>query len=108
MPRRASLKTIEAKIRELQAKAEALKNAEKPGVKQLRAVMQKFDLSRADVAGALDGRRVSRSSQLKGTTVKPKYRNPEDRKQTWTGRGLRPRWLVAAMKGGKKLEDFAI
>lgn len=108
MPRRASLKTIEAKIRELEAKAEALKNAEKPGIKQLRAVMQKFGLSRADAAGALDGRRASRSSRLKGTTVRPKYRNPEDRKETWTGRGLRPRWLVAAMKGGKKLEDFAI
>jgi DNA-binding protein H-NS len=40
--------------------------------------------------------------------VAPKYRNPENPAETWAGRGLRPRWLVAAMKGGKKLEDFAI
>jgi DNA-binding protein H-NS len=41
-------------------------------------------------------------------TVAPKYRNPENPAETWAGRGLRPRWLTAAMKGGKKLEDFAI
>jgi DNA-binding protein H-NS len=41
-------------------------------------------------------------------TVAPKYRNPENPAETWAGRGLRPRWLVAAMKEGKKLEAFAI
>ena len=40
--------------------------------------------------------------------VAPKYRNPENPAETWAGRGLKPRWLVAAMKGGKKLEAFAI
>ena len=40
--------------------------------------------------------------------VAPKYRNPENPAETWAGRGLKPRWLTAAIKGGKKLEDFAI
>jgi DNA-binding protein H-NS len=40
--------------------------------------------------------------------VAPKYRNPEDPAETWAGRGLKPRWLTAAIKGGKSLEDFAI
>jgi DNA-binding protein H-NS len=40
--------------------------------------------------------------------VAPKYRNPENPAETWAGRGLKPRWLTAAMKGSKKLEDFAI
>jgi DNA-binding protein H-NS len=40
--------------------------------------------------------------------VAPKYRNPENPSETWTGRGLRPRWLVAAMRGGRKLEHFSI
>jgi DNA-binding protein H-NS len=40
--------------------------------------------------------------------VAPKYRNPENPSETWAGRGLRPRWLTAALKGRKKLEDFAI
>ncbi len=40
---------------------------------------------------------------LKGTKVAPKFRSPDG--ETWAGRA---RWLVAAIKEGKKLEDFAI
>jgi DNA-binding protein H-NS len=40
--------------------------------------------------------------------VAPKYRNPANPSETWAGRGLKPRWLTAALKGGKKLEDFSI
>jgi DNA-binding protein H-NS len=40
--------------------------------------------------------------------VAPKYRNPENPSETWAGRGLKPRWLTAAMKSGKSPEDFAI
>jgi DNA-binding protein H-NS len=41
-------------------------------------------------------------------SVAPKYRNPENPSETWAGRGLKPRWLAAALKSGKKLEDFSI
>ena len=40
--------------------------------------------------------------------VAPKYRNPENSTETWAGRGLKPRWLTAAIKSGKKAEDFLI
>jgi DNA-binding protein H-NS len=40
--------------------------------------------------------------------VAPKYRNPESPAETWAGRGLKPRWLAAALKSGKKLDDFRI
>src|ERR1700724_2207916 len=40
--------------------------------------------------------------------VAPKYRNPENPSETWAGRGLKPRWLAAALKSGKKLDDFLI
>ena len=45
-------------------------------------------------------------SALKGRKVPPKYRSPSG--ETWAGRGARPRWLVAALKRGKKLEQFLI
>ena len=42
-------------------------------------------------------------------TVAPKYRDPKNLENTWTGRGRMPRWMVAALKGGKaKKEDFLI
>jgi DNA-binding protein H-NS len=40
--------------------------------------------------------------------VAPKYRNPDNPSETWAGRGLKPRWLAAALKSGKELEDFSI
>src|SRR6516225_1060311 len=45
-------------------------------------------------------------SVLRGRKVPPKYRSPLG--ETWAGRGARPRWLVAAIKRGKKLDDFLI
>jgi DNA-binding protein H-NS len=39
--------------------------------------------------------------------VLPKYRNPQT-SETWSGRGKRPLWLVAAMKSGRKIEEFRI
>jgi DNA-binding protein H-NS len=50
--------------------------------------------------------RARRRSELKGRKVPPKYRGPKG--ETWAGRGALPRWLVAAMKGGKKIDDFLI
>jgi len=47
-----------------------------------------------------------RGSALKGKKVPPKYRSPSG--ETWAGRGARPRWLVAAIRGGKRLDDFLI
>jgi len=46
------------------------------------------------------------ASPLKGTKVPAKYRSPSG--ETWAGRGARPRWLVAAIGKGKKVEDFLI
>jgi DNA-binding protein H-NS len=44
----------------------------------------------------------------RGGAVAPKYRNPENPSETWAGRGLKPTWLTAAIKAGKKQEDFLI
>jgi DNA-binding protein H-NS len=55
----------------------------------------------AVVGGARAGR-----SALRGRTVPPKYRSPSG--ETWAGRGARPRWMVEALKKGKKLDDFLI
>jgi DNA-binding protein H-NS len=40
--------------------------------------------------------------------VYPKYRNPNEPSETWSGRGKQPRWLTAALKTGHKIEEFAI
>jgi len=40
--------------------------------------------------------------------VVPKYRNPDHPSETWAGRGKRPRWLVAQLGSGKRIDDFRI
>jgi DNA-binding protein H-NS len=40
--------------------------------------------------------------------VIPKYCNPKNQKETWTGRGRQPRWLTTQIRSGKKLTDFLI
>lgn len=44
----------------------------------------------------------------RGKVVAAKYMNPDNRAETWTGRGRKPNWLVAKLKKGAKMEDFAI
>ena len=48
----------------------------------------------------------AQGKSLKGKKVPPKYRSPSG--DTWAGRGARPRWMVAALKKGKKIESFLI
>jgi DNA-binding protein H-NS len=40
--------------------------------------------------------------------VHPKYRNPKNPKETWSGRGHQPRWLGALIQAGRRLDDFLI
>src|SRR5918999_3605978 len=40
--------------------------------------------------------------------VTPKFRNPNQPSETWSGRGKQPRWLVAQLGSGKRIEDFKI
>jgi DNA-binding protein H-NS len=108
MARALSLKDIRRKINQLQAEAEVLAHAQKPGIKQLRLVLKKFKLGLPDVRIALEGTRGSRRSKLKGVKVRPKYRNPENKIETWTGRGRMPVWMAAMVKKGKKPHDFLI
>jgi len=40
--------------------------------------------------------------------VLPKYRNPKNPAEIWSGRGKQPRWLTAQLRSGKKVKDFLI
>lgn len=63
-------------------------------------------LMKLESVGGLKGNRAGRTHALKGKKVPAKYRGPDG--ATWSGRGLKPRWLADALNGGKQLEDFLI
>ena len=60
------------------------------------------DLKQGDASSSENGK-----ARRKYPRVVPKYRNPLT-SETWSGRGKQPRWLVAAIKTGHKIEDFKI
>jgi DNA-binding protein H-NS len=76
-------------------------SAERTALRQKMADMAKdHGLSLDEVLG--------KARKGKGS-VAPKYRDPKNPSNTWTGRGRMPLWMVAATKSGKaKKEDFLI
>ena len=57
-------------------------------------------------AGDLTGKAPARPGRT-GKKVAPKYRDPVSG-ATWSGRGLKPKWLQAALDAGQMASDFAI
>ncbi|HXD36677.1 MAG TPA: H-NS histone family protein [Rhodanobacter sp.] len=51
---------------------------------------------------------AARKAKRTGAKVAPKYRNPANPAQTWSGRGKRPHWFNDALKAGKKEKDLTI
>ncbi len=44
----------------------------------------------------------------KGSKSAPKYVNPADTDQTWTGRGRKPNWVISALEAGQSMDDLKI
>jgi DNA-binding protein H-NS len=70
--------------------------------KRLSQLRRDFDAPQAEPA------KSPINERRKYPRVFPKYRNPNEPSETWSGRGKQPRWLAAALKTGHKIEDFAI
>ncbi len=85
--------------------------AEKIAAEKLELEMRLARLKRINPAGeAGSSLALSKADRprRKYPKVLPKYRNPSAPTDTWSGRGKQPRWLVAALRSGSKLDDFLI
>lgn len=89
--------------------AAQLQSQRSDAVEKVRALMTEFGLTAADIAAPTKPGRKPRA-QSTGETVRKvaaKYRDPATG-NTWSGRGLKPKWLAAALAEGKSLQDFAL
>lgn len=78
---------------------------------QKREVVAKVKALLAEHGMTLDdlpGRTAAKPGKPNKGIVPPKYRNPNDPSQTWTGRGRKPRWVVEHLDKGGKIEALAI
>lgn len=116
---------IQQQIEKLQKQASDIRAREfDKTVRDILAQMQAFGITLKDLQRAMGKGRAGkgrgkpagksaarktaakkRSSQA-GTTVAPKYRGPNG--ETWSGRGLMPKWLSALVAQGRDKQDFAI
>jgi DNA-binding protein H-NS len=101
----SSLTDLLAQRAELEKQIENLQTtARSDAIAQIKALMADHGLSAADLAGKAAAKKASTGA---GKTVAAKYRNQETG-ETWSGRGLKPRWLKAQIEAGKTAEDFAV
>jgi len=91
-----ALATAESRMRK-----EALKAAEKAAAK--------FGYSLVELSDKKKPKAKAKKKPAKAKAkVKPKYRNPADPEQTWSGRGRRPLWINAALNNGADISDLEI
>ena len=74
-------------------------------VAKILSLMAENELTLEDLAKAAQNPRAAHQGSRKA--VAAKYRDPQSG-AAWSGRGLKPRWLAAALADGKTLDDFAI
>jgi DNA-binding protein H-NS len=98
---------LDKQAAELERQLTEARRAERAGViAQIKSLMHEHGLTAVDLGGA--GAVGKRGGANAGTKkVAPKYRDPASG-ATWSGRGLKPKWVVAAINDGKKLEEFSV
>jgi DNA-binding protein H-NS len=100
-----TVKELEALEIELQDAIAARKLAEKAEVKEkLAALAEKSGFSVDELFGKP---RRNAAGSAKGK-VAPKYRNPQNASETWTGRGRMPLWIKTLTEKGAKRDKFLI
>lgn len=100
----ASLQELLAQKAEIDRQiSDARRHERSEAISKVRALMAEHGLTASDLVARSTAPRASTS----GRKVAAKYRDPASG-QTWTGRGLKPKWLSAALESGKQLTDFAV
>ena len=79
------------------------RNEKADAIAKVRALMSEYALTLAD----LSARAAPKTDSPTKAKVAAKFRN-EATGDSWSGRGLQPKWLKAALAAGRKLDEFAI
>ena len=100
----ASLKELIAQKEALEHEIERTRQKDRSdAVAKVRALMDEYGLTAAD----LSSRAGAKPRGGKGRKVAAKYRNAATG-ESWSGRGLQPKWLKAALAAGRKIGEFAV
>lgn len=95
----AELQSLQKKVAKAITKVERQEKTQALAALEAKAKEMGFSLSE------LTGGKTAKTAGPKGA---PKYANPDNPDQTWTGRGRRPEWIKTALEAGKSIDDLAI
>lgn len=95
--------------RELQAVIENAEKAlkDKQANKRKEVIAQIKELA-ASIDVIVDIHETEKKSARKGAKVAIKYRHPDDRSKTWTGRGVAPKWMQELLSAGHDRSEFEV
>ena len=82
--------------------AEVQREQRDAAIAKVKSLMAEYGLTMADI-----GTKPASATKKPAARVAAKYRNPATG-ETWSGRGLKPKWLSAALAGGASLDQFAL
>ena len=100
-----TIQELLAQKAELEQQIQALSSAARAdAIAQVKALMAQHGLTAADLAGG--GGTAAKRGGKPGSKVAAKYGDADG--NTWSGRGLQPKWLKAAIASGTALADFAV
>lgn len=100
----ATLQELIAQKEALELEIERTRNHDRSeAVAKVRALMEEYGLTVSD----LSTRTAPKARVTQGKKVAAKFRNSATG-DSWSGRGLQPKWLKAALASGSKLADFAV
>lgn len=85
----------------------AIVNLRKKEKQDALAAVQKAAAEFGFSLDELTGKRAAKGT-AKGTKAEPKYLNPENPTETWTGKGRQPNWFKTALASGKSADDLLI
>lgn len=106
--RRAVLKKRKP-VADVRKRLEQIARAEGYSIAELFGARSGNAPAAVPAAPRMPAKRAARGpSKMAGTKVEPKYRNPANGAETWSGRGKQPRWLAAYTAQGRALEEFRI
>ncbi len=97
-------KKIEKEIKKRRSKTQ------EEGLKKIKLIVAEYGLSATELKNlsVIKAQKVKPKKGKKRGPVAPKYRDPSNSSNTWTGRGRKPKWVEAFLSMGGRLDQITI
>ena len=118
MVSRTSIRLSALNLKELESLQKKIQNeikkrhskTQEEGLKKIKLIAAEYGLSASELKNLsiVKSRKIKSKPGKKRGPVAPKYRDPSNSANTWTGRGRQPKWVEAFLGSGGRLDQITI